>query len=290
MLIAVSTALATILVATNILIYAAACIEHSRAAPGEPWLSQSQTLAGMPDRPHVILLHGFGGSPFDLKSLALKLNGRGFRIVVPLMPDQTRQDGPFSRTGWTAETAMESVRQLAQREVDLVGRKPICIGFSMGGTLGALAAAEGLCSKLVLLAPFFGNPSLLRLADPLRFILPLIPKLSRGQINDPEGLRIYQPGTWFLSLSAFVSLSRASDLAKSSMDRIAVPALAFVAKGDRVSPIAEMDAALSRLKDVEIIRSSQANHILLFDHERTEIEERILEFVTDGPLPPMGKK
>ena len=88
-----------VLVAVNVAIFLYACYEYSTSSRKEPWLRSTQVLLAGPGaaRPSVILLHGFGGTPRDLRSIAEPLAERGYRVVVPAIPEQTSTSFAYRR-------------------------------------------------------------------------------------------------------------------------------------------------------------------------------------------------
>ena len=130
------------LVAVNFAIFLYACYEYATSSRKEPWLRSTQVLLAGPGavRPSVILLHGFGGTPRDLRSIAEPLAERGYRVVVPAIPEQTSTSFAYRR-GRVAPAAYRAwVSDLVRDEAAIGGAPPLLVGTSMGGTLATIAA------------------------------------------------------------------------------------------------------------------------------------------------------
>lgn len=109
-----------------------------------------------------VLVHGFTGTPEDLRPLEELLSQRGYEVVVPVLTghgdSQTRLVDATS-TQW-----IQSVDPLVRQAV-LSGRRVHLIGFSMGAMIAAKIAAECGVSSVTMLAPaifYVGTQKLFR--------------------------------------------------------------------------------------------------------------------------------
>lgn len=100
----------------------------------------------------ALLVHGFPGTPADVRPLAERLAAAGWAAYGPLLPGfgpQIPTLAQKTRHDWLA-AAQESWQKVqAQHET------AVLIGFSMGGALALNIAAEMPPDYLVLLAPFW---------------------------------------------------------------------------------------------------------------------------------------
>src|SRR5690606_22181155 len=106
--------------------------------------------------PNVLLLHGFTGGPFEIETLAQKLQLNGWETNIPLLPGNftNRDFYNVKYRDWIAAAEQAAERMLLKTEqFDLVG-------FSMGGLLGAYIANRYPVRRLVLLnaAVFYFSP------------------------------------------------------------------------------------------------------------------------------------
>ena len=148
-----------LLAAINALIFLGACYEYRVSSSQDPWLTSTQVLeSNAGSAPSVILLHGFGGTPKDLRVLAELLAAQGFRAVVPAIPDQTSTTFAYGRGRVSPADYAEWLIDLIKRETAASGQPPSLVGFSMGGALATLIAADHAVAKLVLISPYFDLP------------------------------------------------------------------------------------------------------------------------------------
>jgi len=259
--------------------------ERRGAEEVDPWVLSSQLLEprGAP-RGTVVMVHGFAGSPLDLRPLAEPLRGEGYRVVIPLVPGQTRTVSAYDRGDIPMEEHLEWLRAIIREETARAGTKPALVGFSMGGALSTVVASEGLVSRLLLLAPFYGLPAANDLAwtssRVLSVFVPVVPKFVKARIDDPEGYETYTPGSELLSLSAFHQLERLAEVARAAVPKIAVPTLVLAAEGDSAASFETIMTLYSEHPVATVRALPDSNHVVLYDYDREVAIAAALEFLT----------
>jgi alpha-beta hydrolase superfamily lysophospholipase len=257
--------------------------------PGEDdeWIVHDQVLVPEDGRAAVgtvILVHGYGGSPLDFRTLAPVLAERGFRVVAPITPGQGRDVNAFRRGEITAEITLDWLRSVILGETARAGgKKPHLVGFSMGGALATVVAAEDRVDRLVLLGPFYSLPTadgLIRLAaGAVEPLVPVVPKPWKGNIFDPVGYAEYRPGTYLVSLGAFQRLEELAGQAKAASVDLDRPTL-LLGSGSDVAASFEVARGLFEDRDnVTIKEFPRSNHILLYDHDREEVVRLVADFL-----------
>ena len=133
---------------------------------------QSFLLVG--GRPAALLVHGFPGSPAEMRPVGEALHDAGWTVQGLLLPGfgpdiATLQQRRLEDWQAAVANAMASLR----REHDPL----LLVGLSMGGALALQAAADTPPDGLILLAPFWrlaGNGAWLQLLWPaIRVIFPV---------------------------------------------------------------------------------------------------------------------
>ncbi len=280
-----------LLVAVNGLIFLIACYEYGVSSRKDPWLTSTQILPGTGGdaRPSVILLHGFGGSPYDMRALAECLAGRGYRAVVPALPGQTSTSFAYGRGHFSPAVYSDWLRNLMREEAALAGTPPMLVGFSMGGALAAICAADTPVGRLVLISPYFRLAIARRwVADApqwLRWLLPVVPKLAKGQITDKEGYKAYETGTYLVSLRAVLQLTELAEIAKRKVAGLALPMLVVAARKDSVASFEVTRRLFEGREQVQMVTYDRGNHILAFDLDRERVIADIVAFLTEGSDP-----
>ena len=143
------------IIVVNTIVLCAATHEYIFSSRSDKWLIQTQRVNAADEGVPVIMLHGFVGSPFDFKPLASEMAKNGFKVTIPLLPRQTRNYFSYNRGAWTPEEMFSLVREIMEKEYNATGKKPILVGFSMGGTIASALCVPSRCQRLVLISPFF---------------------------------------------------------------------------------------------------------------------------------------
>ncbi len=137
-------------------------------------------------KPAALLVHGFPGSPSEMRATGQLLNELGFTAHGPLLPG-------FGKEIETLPTLkMENWLDAVSRAWASLRRDHspcILVGNSMGGALALAAAAKNPPDALILFAPFWKLPGLLWAGLPfIRRILPEVRpfRIMKPNFDDPE--------------------------------------------------------------------------------------------------------
>lgn len=100
-----------------------------------------------------LLVHGYGGSPFEVEGLARALEAAGFATRTPTLPGHAEGNADFALTrfsDWLAHAEQELTDLLRHSS------RVMILGFSMGGTLALnLASRYPVAGVITLSAPVF---------------------------------------------------------------------------------------------------------------------------------------
>ena len=150
---------------------------------------QPFSLAREGARSGALLIHGFTGSPADMRAVASLLHERridAHAMRVPGMASEIEHINEMTSAIWRRATLerWDAVRKRYERTV--------LVGYSMGGSLALHAAASHPPDLLVLVAP------LVRIATPLADTLPVAKRVVR-QVRPFARLRWDDPRVhdWF---------------------------------------------------------------------------------------------
>ncbi len=245
-------------------------------------------LAG--DDRGVLLVHGFTGTPFEMRFLGQRLHERGMTVVGMCLPGHTTSPAELDRTSWTdwyaaVERAYES---LAGR-----CRRVAVVGQSLGGLLCLhLAAARGadLPAVVSLAAPLtlFSGPraliATLRRAPALTSLLRPIRKRGGSDVAD-LAMKARNPSYPVIPLRALVELDRVRAAVRAELAAVSSPLLVVHAIQDHVAPfrsLAEMAARVGS-RQVRKVILPRSYHLIAIDLERERVAAEVGAFL-EAPL------
>ncbi len=244
--------------------------------------TETFTLGPKDAKAAVLMLHGFTGSPWEVRPLAESLAARGYHVLAPRLPGHGGSPEDLlhvSADDWK-RAAFNAWEQLAAFPVRYVA------GLSMGGLLSVLLAAEREVTKLVLMAPVFGlRPVGGRL---LRRMSVLPRRLFEGRwvykegsdIEDPESQRI-NPLLPRYPMTRLFDLFQLQDEASRVLERVKAKVLVAAAEQDHVVQLQRVQQAAVLLR-ARLLLLKRGYHVLPRDTDRALLATEVAEFF-DAP-------
>ncbi|MBX7234507.1 MAG: lysophospholipase [Caldilineales bacterium] len=141
--------------------------------------NQGRADDGRP-RPAALLVHGFPGTPAEMRPLAAAFHDHGWTVQGLLLPGfgpEIATLGERTTADWVA-AIHQSLDELRRDHGPL-----LLVGHSMGGALSIQAAATAAVDGLILLAPF----------SRLQGILPALWPLIRLVVRQFKPFRLFKP-------------------------------------------------------------------------------------------------
>lgn len=249
-----------------------------------------------PARPRAALvLHGFTGTPFEVRPIAEALAQAGYAVAAPRLPGHgtTVEDLESTRwPGWLsgAERALDELRARVGRAVGADAKvRLFVVGFSLGGLLALMLARRRTTelAAIAVLSPPLRLPrataAAVRLVTRLprflrRGILRALPKRSYDVVD--EEMRRHNPGLPVLPLAGVASLLELGGVVRAELPHIRTPALVAHGEHDRTVPIANGREVADRLGSSEIERCwlPRSGHLVGIDLDRSALIATILAF------------
>lgn len=232
----------------------------------------------------VLLLHGFTGSPWELRPVGEALAARGFHVTCPRLPGHGTTPEAMLFAGLTewlgaATNALEALS---------AARRVVVIGLSMGGLLGMCLAARlpTRVQGLVLLAPA------LELRSPQGRALRRLRWLPGLDVKDTwlekkttdielDEVRAQAPILPRYPLSRVLDLFELAELARHAERRIGCPSLVIGAAHDRVVDTDEVMKLPQRLPFSRGLLLQRGRHIIPRDTDRALALTELSHFVED---------
>lgn len=241
---------------------------------GEPFLYPGGRIG-------CLLVHGFTGSPYEMRWLGQNLADHGFTSLgVRLFAHATQPDDlKRARRGDWKASVLDGYH-LLQSQCDRV----FMMGLSMGAVLTLSLAPQLDVSGLVLMSTPFEMPN--KLAQRLRPILPwlslVMPTMGKGQPDwvDPDA------GEGHVEYPDFIvaAVPQLADQIKEMRGRLAqirCPVLLMASHSDRSVSIDHSRRILDELgsADKQLIPFERSGHNMPLDAERQRILEEMIAFI-----------
>ncbi len=223
-----------------------------------------------------LIIHGFAGTPSQMKPLGMSLAKQGFDVYAPLLSGHGTKPSALKNvrnTQWIKD--VEKYFNHLKQTYNQV----FVIGFSLGGLLSILLNKKNQPDKLVLIS----TPIKMYGAFFLNFI-PLIYSFKKtwSWKQDEHRLRnLYDIDYEYFPLRSLLEVRKASIKAERSMTSIHCPLLIIQSYYDEtVKPISAeiiFNKASSLNKKIHWLYKSR--HLCVLGEERKDIFKEIIEFV-----------
>jgi carboxylesterase len=250
----------------------------------------------------ALLIHGFPGTPAEVRGIGQALAEQGWRARGPLLPGF----GPDivnlaerQRADWLRAVEAEWEVLHAEHQVCAL------IGFSMGGALALHLAERRPPDKLVLIAPFWRLPGFLpRLVPVLKLVMPAMRPFKDADFNDlnvragferlmpdvdlddPE-VQTYLRQEVTLPLSVIDEVFRLGRDAYRLARNISVPTLVIQGRDDQMVRPPFTRKLVGRLEShLVTYREIPGGHELIHDNseQKAVVTDLIIEFLDEQPL------
>jgi carboxylesterase len=262
-----------------------------RAGPGD----KSPVVIGG-DRRAVLVLHGFSGTPWEVRPIAEAFGRLGCSVEAPTLAGHGAALADLARSTWrdwlsTAEAAVGRLEAAAAR--DGAGPAPpvAVVGFSMGGLLALRLARlypQRISALAVISAPLrlrrlqvLGIRALARLPiDYPRHPRLAVPKLFGSDLSDPA-MRAENPALNAFPLAALENLIDVMDTVRADLPSVRQPALVVHGRHDHTVPMDDsLELTGSLGSDViERLWLERSFHVVARDVERAAVLEAVTRFI-----------
>lgn len=250
-------------------------------------------------RPAALLIHGFPGTPDEMRPLAQSLHAAGWTTRTILLPGFGPEINDVLDRGYedwrrAVHAALHELRQ---------DHGPVLvIGNSMGGALAVQAAAQVGVDGLVLLAPFYRlNHVLWTLLPALKVVFPRFrpfrvmkpnfddPEFREGILNFMPDLDLDDPDTqdavreFAVPVRLFAHIRKAGQMAYRAAPKIEQPALVIQGRQDNLVNPENTGKLIKQLRGPVNYLAVEAEHDLVRDDRPawSQVEEAVLQFAQE---------
>lgn len=247
----------------------------------------------------ALLIHGFMGSPQELRPLGEALAAAGINAHGPLLPGFGSELGAIN-----AQRAEDWVDAANHAWDEIVARydRHVLLGFSMGGAVAMSVAARLAPDRLVLLAPLWRVGQ-----GKQRYLVPLLPiykhirrsfePFGNSDFDDPRTRQFFQdvdPGLDIddpevqrsiredtaISMGVIDQLRRVSTMGWNAAPDVRAPSLVLQGIKDGVVTPGRTRKLLTRLGGPVSYRELDSDHFIVADGRPSweKVRTRVVEF------------
>lgn len=224
-----------------------------------------------------LLLHGYTGSPSEMRPLGEFLAQHGYAVSCPLLPGHGTSPQDLNQCIWRDwyNAVNNEWNRLKQKH-----RKVFIIGLSMGGALAMYLAVNYKVDGVVTLA------SGVKLAD---WRLPMLPfvrritskikKTRNSYARGPNRVRFAYEYNPTQSTQELVNFYRHL---KEELQNVSAPMLIIHSRDDIIVRYENTSIILSLIRstDTKVITLEKAGHIITLSDDKEKIHREALEFIT----------
>jgi carboxylesterase len=232
----------------------------------------------------VVLVHGFTGSPWEVRYLGEQLQRGGFTVSAPLLPGHGTSVADLDTTTWQDWIGHTS------RSIDALAarcRRVVVVGQSLGGLIALYLAAQRreIAAVASLAAPLWLegiSARVARWAAAGRLPLRAIPKFGGSDVRDRRA-RADNPCYPAIPTRALGQLVAFMHVVDAALPRVTQPVLVLHARQDHTAPVAcapRIAAAVGgRLRILP-----RSYHLIAVDVERDVVAAEVSTFMREGAM------
>lgn len=234
----------------------------------------------------VLCLHGFTGTPYEMRYLGRVLGQRGMTVRCPLLPGHGTDPRDLARThrdDWrkAVDSALDELRSCT--------RAVAVVGESMGGLLALDVAARRkteISAVATLAAPLWFTglaAKVAKLVEADHWLvsrLSALPKLGGSDVRD-QGAKANNPSYDRIPLPGFRQLLALMGEVDRALSSISHPSLVIHARDDHTAPFACASHIMRNLASTQVdsLMLAESFHLIAIDVERALVAKTVGDFV-----------
>ncbi len=249
-------------------------IDRSLIESAKPFHLEGSTEYG------VLLVHGYCSNPAEMREVGEILNNKGYTVEAVLLKGHGSTVRDLTTTDFIDwyESVLQGYDKLSKTCANIS-----ILGHSMGGTLSLLLAANrdvdaiiSLCAPLDLGKLYHGLPIPI-LPSFSKFVSKWPRKKGHMKLHDEAGVKSYRAS----SLPGVVEMFDLMEVTREDLKKIEAPLLIVGAKYDHHVPLSNISLLeqVVKSKRVETFTATKSGHTVLFDEDKDEIFQKVVEFL-----------
>lgn len=226
----------------------------------------------------ILLIHGFTGTPSEMRPLGEYLAKAGFTVHAPLLAGHGTCPEDLEKTDWQdwLKTVLDAYDTMVQRGVKQV----FVAGLSMGGLLAFyLSLHRPVAGLISLCAPIWVQDRRAPYVEIAQFFIRYLPR--KGQ-KSPEIEQFLVPYDR-TPLRAIAQLMRFIRKVRKRLSEVQVPTLVIQAKNDETIVPESANYIYQQIssKEKRLSWYEKSSHIITLDRERGKLFEEIESFISE---------
>jgi len=226
-----------------------------------------------------LLIHGFTGSPKEMRTMGEDLHRRGYTVLGVRLAGHATQPDDMLHIRWqdwllSVEDSLCLLEGAAERIF-------VC-GLSMGGALALMTAARFPVAGVVAMSTPYELPPnpLLRFLPALQHIKPRVSKTGSGDWVDPQAAEGHVDYPYYPS-RAILTLNKLLAEMRSDLPKVTAPVFLIHSRDDRAVPFRHMEKIYLALgsEHKEMLLIEQSGHVIVRDQQRGQVFEAVDKFV-----------
>jgi carboxylesterase len=227
----------------------------------------------------VLLIHGFTGSPAEMRPIGRYLNERGLTVLAPLLPGHGTQVEDLNQVQWTDWTA---AAEEALAELQQSCQQTFVAGLSMGGLLTLY-----LASRHPELPGIVTYAAALDITDWRRHFAPIVKRLFKTVSKpeehwaDPEAEQLLWSYDVY-PVGGATQVFALRDEVKASLAQITCPALITYSTSDPTVTVEAAQTILASIasEDKDALNLVECGHVMTLDAGWQTLADRTYHFIT----------
>lgn len=250
------------------------------SSPPEPGELQPFRLRG--GTRGCLLIHGFAGTPPEMRGLGEFLAPRGYDVAAPLLAGHGLTPEDMARTRWQDWAASaEAAYQELKRDCEQIF---VC-GQSLGGTLALHLAAQhpemrGVITIGAMASPRYFRDWRLKLLWALKYVVRWHVPNGDCDLGDPSAIDLLHSYARrpTVCIQSLMQLLRVID---AELPSITVPALVIHGRNDRTVEVTNAPHLMARLgsTDKHLRWFEKSGHAVTIDLEHDALAETVLTWL-----------
>lgn len=229
----------------------------------------------------ILLIHGFTGTPSELRPMGYFFKEKGYTVHAPLLPGHGTSPEDMEKTTWRDwyQGVLDAYQRMKEQDLEHL----FVAGLSMGGCLSLLLATEKEVDGVIpMCAPIYIRDWRASFADLVRPFM-RFKKRATDSSKRPKEIEAYLVPYDRTPIKSVGELNRLIAKLRKVLPQVKAPALVIQACNDELVLEKSAQTIYDRISSERKILSWYENstHIITVDKERNRLFEEVHSFIQE---------